>query len=255
MAGWMRFAAVAVAIGLAGPACAQKPEDTEQAGPAPPVVTPAAQPGGPPSDAVVLFGGKDLSEWVSVRDKGPAGWGVEDGALVVKLAAGNIETKRTFGSYQLHIEWRVPASIAGAGQLRANSGIFLASIGPGDAGYELQVLDSYQNPTYVNGQAASIYKQAPPLANAMRPPGEWQVYDVIWTAPTFGPDGKVKTPAKVTAFHNGVLVQNDYALAGPTRYIGKAEYGAPHGRSPIKLQAHAGGGPVSFRNIWVRPLD
>jgi len=247
--------AFAAALALAGPACAQKPEDTEQAGPAPPVVTPAAQPGGAPSDALVLFGGEDLGEWVSVKDKGPAGWGVEDGAMVVKLAAGNIETKRSFGSYQLHIEWKIPAGITGSGQLRGNSGVFLASIGPGDAGYELQVLDSYQNPTYVNGQAASIYKQAPPLANAMRPPGEWQVYDVVWTAPTFGPDGAMKTPAKVTAFHNGVLVQNDVVLAGPTRYIGKAAYGPAHGRSPIKLQAHAGGGPVSFRNIWVRPLD
>lgn len=248
-------ALVLAALCLAGPACAQKPEDTEQASPIPHVVTPAAQPGGPPSDAVVLFDGKDLSQWVSVKDKGPAGWTVADGAMVVKLTAGNIETRRAFGSYQLHLEWREPAGITGAGQLRGNSGVFLASIGPGDAGYELQILDPTNNPTYVNGQAASIYKQAPPLVNAGRPPGEWQVYDVVWTAPTFGPDGAMKTPAKVTAFHNGVLVQNDFALAGPTRFIGKASYGPAHGPSPIKLQAHAGGGPVSFRNIWVRPLD
>jgi len=252
---WMKLALGVAALALAGPACAQKPEDTEQAGPAPAIVTPAAQPGGPPSDAVVLFGGKDASEWVSVKDGGPVGWTVEDGALVVKLAAGNIQTKRTFGSYQLHIEWKVPEGVTGSGQLRGNSGVFLAGTGPGDGGYELQVLDSYNNTTYVNGQAASIYKQSPPLVNAMRPPGQWQVYDVVWTAPTFGADGKVKTPAKVTAFHNGVLVQNDFVLAGPTRYIGKPEYGPAHGRSPIKLQAHNGGGPVSFRNIWVRPLD
>lgn len=251
----MRLAILAVALCLAGPACAQKPQDTEQAGPAPPVVTPSAQPGGPPSDAVVLFGGKDLGEWVSVKDKGPAGWDVQDGAMVVKLAAGNIETRRTFGSYQLHLEWRVPVGVTGAGQLRGNSGVFLASTGPGDAGYELQILDPKDNPTYVNGQAGSIYKQAAPLANAGRANGEWQVYDIVWTAPTFGPDGAMRTPAKVTAFHNGVLVQNDFVLAGPTRFIGKAAYGAAHGPSPIKLQAHAGGGPVSFRNIWVRPLD
>jgi len=252
---WKRLVPALAALALAGPACAQKPEDTEQAGPIPRIVTPAAQPGGPPSDAVVLFGGKDLSEWVSTKDKGAPGWTVEDGAMVVKLAAGNIETKRTFGSYQLHIEWKVPKGVTGSGQLRGNSGVFLASTGVGDGGYELQVLDSYENTTYVNGQAASIYKQSPPLVNAMRPAGEWQVYDVVWTAPAFAADGKVATPAKVTAFHNGVLVQNDFVLAGPTRYIGKPEYAPAHGRSPLKLQAHAGGGPVSFRNIWVRPLD
>lgn len=250
----IKLALVAAALCLAGPACAQKPEDTEQAGPVPPVVTPAAQPGGPPSDALVLFGGTDLSEWVAVKDKGAAGWSVENGALVVKLAAGNIETKRVFGSYQLHLEWRVPVGVSGSGQLRGNSGVFLASTGPGDAGYELQILDSYGNATYVNGQAASLYKQAAPLANAMRPAGGWQVYDVVWTAPVFNADGGLKSPARVTVFHNGVLVQNDVVLKGPTRFIGQPVYAA-HGRAPIKLQAHAGGGPVSFRNIWVRPLD
>ena len=251
---WMKLSVVAAALCLSGPACAQKPEDTEVHGPAPKVVTPAAQPGGAPSDAIVLFDGKDLSQWVNTSDKGPAGWTVEDGAMVVKLANGNIETRRTFGSYQLHIEWKVPAGITGSGQQRGNSGLFLAGTGPRDEGYELQILDSYNSETYVNGQAASVYKQSPPLANAMRPPGEWQVYDVVWTAPTFAADGKVTRPAKVTAFHNGVLVQNDFVLAGPTRYIGKPSY-APHGASPIKLQAHGGAGPISFRNIWVRPLE
>jgi hypothetical protein len=236
-------------------ACAQpRPEDTEIHGPVPALVTPGATPGAPPSDAVVLFDGRSLDEWVSVRDQGPARWTVSDGTLVVELAAGNIETKRRFGSYQLHIEWRVPEGVTGKGQLRGNSGLFLASTGPGDAGYELQILDPFENPTYVNGQAASIYKQAPPLVNAGRPPGQWQVYDVIWTAPRFTAEGKLEAPARVTAFHNGVLVQNSTELKGPTRFIGAPQY-APHGRSPIKLQAHASGGPVSFRNIWVRPLD
>ena len=191
---------------------------------------------------------------MSVRDQGPAGWTIVEGTLEVRLAAGNIETKRRFGNYQLHIEWRVPEGVTGTGQLRGNSGLFLASTGPGDAGYELQILDPFENPTYVNGQAASVYKQAPPLANAGRPPGRWQVYDVVWTAPRFAADGRLEAPARVTAFHNGVLVQNDTELKGPTRFIGPPQY-VPHGRSPIKLQAHAGGGPVSFRNIWVRPLD
>lgn len=249
-----RLALAAVVVALAGPACAQRPEDTEVHAPVPPVVTPGAAPGAPPSDAIVLFDGRDLKEWVNTSDKQPAGWAVEDGALVVRLPVGNIETRRSFGSYQLHIEWRVPQGVSGAGQLRGNSGVFLGSTGPRDAGYELQVLDPWRNPTYVNGQAASVYKQSPPLANAGRPPGEWQAYDVVWTAPKFTEDGRLASPGRVTAFHNGVLVQNNFELAGPTLYIGQPKY-APHGRLPIKLQAHAGGGPVSFRNIWVRPLD
>lgn len=250
----VRAAAALVLLCLAGPACAQKPEDTEQAGPVPPVVTPAAQPGDPPSDAVVLFDGKDVSQWVSTKDKAPIGWTVQDGALVVKLAAGNIETRRSFGSYQLHIEWKVPAGVTGSGQLRGNSGVFLAGVGPGDGGYELQVLDSYRDrPTSTARPPASTSSRRRSRTPCGRQ-ANGEVYDVVWTAPTFGPDGAMKTPAKVTAFHNGVLVQNDFVLPGPTRYIGKPAYAA-HGRSPIKLQAHAGGGPVSFRNIWVRPLD
>jgi hypothetical protein len=233
------------------------PKLTEVWEPVPKVVTPppaAATPTPAPSDAIVLFDGKNLDEWVNVKGGGPATWVVQDGVFTVHKPSGNIETKRKFTNYQLHIEWRIPADITGTNQARGNSGIFLASTGTGDAGYELQVLDSFENPTYVNGQAASIYKQSPPLVNAMRPQGQWQVYDVVWTAPTFAADGSVKTPAKVTAFHNGVLVQNDFVLAGPTRYIGKPSY-APHGASPIKLQAHGGAGPISFRNIWVRPLE
>src|SRR3954470_6224006 len=154
-----------------------------------------------------------------------------------------------FKNYQLHLEWRVPENVTGSGQARGNSGLFLASTGPGDAGYEMQIMDSYENKTYVNGQAASIYKQGIPLVNAMRKPGEWQVYDVIWTAPTFNADGTVKSPARVTAFHNGVLVQNDFVLKGGTEYTGLPTYKA-HGAAPIRLQAHGDPSPpISFRNI------
>jgi hypothetical protein len=162
-----------------------KPEDTEVYSPVPPVVTPGRAPTAPPSDAIVLFDGHDLEQWVSVSDHSPAHWIVSGGVLMVNKAAGNIETKRSFTNYQLHLEWRIPKGITGTGQARGNSGVFLASTGAGDAGYEIQVLDSYENKTYVNGQAAAIYKQYPPLANAMRPPGEWQTYDIVWTAPTF----------------------------------------------------------------------
>ena len=177
-----------------------------------------------------------------------------DGILTVNKAAGNIETKRSFTNYQLHIEWRIPEGVTGEGQARGNSGVFLASTGTGDSGYELQVLDSYNNKTYVNGQAASIYKQSIPLVNASRKPGEWQSYDVVWTAPTFNADGSVKTPAYVTAFHNGVLVQNHFELKGETLYIGKPVY-KKYDSAPIKLQAHGDPSPpISFRNIWVREL-
>jgi hypothetical protein len=231
-----------------------KPEDTEVWEPVPPVVTPGATCGAAPSDAVILFDGKNLDEWVSVKTKGPAGWQVADGVMTVAKSAGNIETKRSFHNYQLHIEWRVPEGVTGQGQARGNSGLFLASTGGGDGGYELQILDSYNNKTYVNGQAASIYKQAIPLANAMRKPGEWQVYDVIWTAPTFNEDGTLKSPAYVTAFHNGVLVQNHVELKGETLYIGTPTYKKFDG-APIKLQAHGDPSPpLSFRNIWVREL-
>jgi hypothetical protein len=231
-----------------------KPQDTEQWTPVPPVVTPGATAAAPPSDAIVLFDGKNLDQWVSTRDKSPAKWRVEDGAITVSKTAGNIETRRSFKNYQLHLEWRVPTNVTGAGQGRGNSGVFLASTGPGDAGYELQILDSYDNATYVNGQAGSLYKQHPPLVNAARKPGEWQTYDVIWTAPTFAADGAVTSPAKVTAFHNGVLIQNDAVLAGETLYIGKPSY-RPYTSAPIKLQAHGDPSPpLSFRNIWVREL-
>lgn len=232
-----------------------KPEDTEVWTPVPRIITPGRVDAAPPSDAIVLFDGQNLDQWVSVNDRGPAKWTVSDGAITVNKSAGNIETKRSFGSYQLHLEWRIPEGITGSGQARGNSGVFLASTGAGDAGYEIQVLDSYDNKTYVNGQAASIYKQFAPLVNSMRKPGEWQTYDIIWTAPTFHDDGTVATPAYVTAFQNGVLVQNHVELRGETLYIGPPSY-RKHGPAPIKLQAHGDPSPpISFRNIWVRDLD
>lgn len=231
-----------------------KAADTEVYKPVPPVVTPGARDSDPPSDAVVLFDGRDLSQWVNVRDHGPAGWTVADGVLTVNKPAGNIETKQKFSNYQLHIEWLIPANVTGEGQHRGNSGVFLASTGPGDDGYELQIMDSYENPTYVNGQAASLYKQSIPLVNAARKPGQWQSYDVIWTAPVFKSDGSLERPAHATVFHDGVLVQNDFVLKGVTLNTGKPFYKA-HGPEPIKLQAHGDPSPpISFRNIWVRPL-
>lgn len=232
-----------------------KPQDTEFYTPVPPVVKPGATLGAAPSDAIVLFDGKNLNEWKSVNDGGPAKWDVKDGQFTVNKSTGNIETKRSFTNYQLHIEWLIPSDITGEGQARGNSGLFLASTGNGDLGYELQILDSYNNKTYTNGQAASIYKQTTPLVNANRKPGEWQTYDVIWTAPIFNTDGSLKSPAKVTVFFNGVLVQNNFELAGPTQYIGKASYGKAHGACPIKLQSHGDKSePISFRNIWIREL-
>jgi hypothetical protein len=231
-----------------------KPEDTEIWDPIPKVVTPAATPGGAPSDAIILFDGSNLDQWVQNNDGSPAKWDVKDGILTVNKNYGNIETKQKFTNYQLHIEWREPTDLEGSGQGRGNSGVFLASTGKGDDGYELQVLDPYNNKTYVNGMAGSLYKQAIPLANPGRPDGEWQTYDVIWTAPTFNADGTLKTPAKATVLFNGVVVENSFELWGPTLYIGKPVYKA-HGAEPIKLQAHGDKSkPLSFRNIWVREL-
>jgi hypothetical protein len=254
--------AIAILIAVAAPLCAQepakpKPQDTEVWEPVPKVVTPGATDAAPPSDAIVLFDGKNEDEWVSAQDKSPAKWTVADGILTVSKApgTGNIETRRSFKNYQLHIEWRIPENITGSDQARGNSGVFLASTGPGDAGYELQVLDSYNNKTYVNGQAASIYKQSAPLVNPNRKPGEWQSYDVVWTAPLFNDDGSVKTPAYVTVFFNGVLVQNHFELKGQTLYIGKPFY-KKYDSAPIKLQAHGDKSePISFRNIWVREIN
>jgi hypothetical protein len=257
-----KLSVFAVMITLAASLAAQeaskmKPENTEVWSPEPKVVTPGASSTAAPSDAIVLFDGKNLDEWVSAQDRTPAQWIVHDGIMTVKKApgVGNIETKRSFKSYQLHVEFRIPENITGSGQARGNSGVFLASLGPGDAGYELQVLDNYNNKTYVNGQAGSIYKENPPLVNANRKPGEWQTYDVAWTAPTFNDDGSLKTPAFVTVFFNGILVQNHFQLTGQTLYIGKPFY-KKFDSAPIKLQAHGDDSePISFRNVWVREVQ
>lgn len=230
------------------------PKLTEQWEPVPPVVTPGTTDSTPPSDAIVLFDGHNLDQWVMTNDHSPAHWKVHDGVVTVDKSSGNIETKQSFRNYQLHVEWQIPKDIAGEGQARGNSGVFVASTGPGDDGYEVQILDSYNNKTYVNGQAASVYKQSPPLANAMRAPGAWQTYDVIWTAPTFKADNSLATPAYITVFQNGVLVQNHFELAGETTYRGKPKY-KPYTQAPIKLQAHGDPSvPISFRNIWIRKL-
>jgi hypothetical protein len=248
----MIIAALALAAAVQQP----RPEDTEQWTPVPPIVKPGpVAPVAPPSDAIVLLGaGTGLREWASMNGKA-AGWTANrDGSVTVKKGTGNIQTRRSFTNYQLHLEWRIPVGIKGDGQGRGNSGLFLASTGGGDEGYELQIVDSYNNKTYVNGQAASIYKQSPPLANAMRPPGQWQTYDVVWHGPTFNADGSVKSRPRVTAFHNGVLVQDNFEVQGETAYIGKPQFKS-HGPSPIKLQDHGDPSqPISFRNIWVREL-
>jgi hypothetical protein len=236
-----------------------RPQDTEVWKPEPPVVTPgpaSEQPTAlPPSDAVVLFDGKNLDQWVSVGTQDPAKWTVEgDGTLKVNKKAGNIETKHKFKDYQLHLEYRIPTDISGTNQGRGNSGVFLASTGGGDAGYELQILDNFNNKTYVNGMAGSIYKQAIPLANACRKPGEWQTYDVMWTAPRFAADGSVQSPAAVTVVLNGVLVLNHFMLKGETAYIGAPKY-KPYDTATIKLQSHGDpSAPLSFRNIWAREI-
>ena len=231
------------------------PKLTELYSPVPPVVTAGKVSSDAPSDAIILFDGKNLDQWVSTDDTSKAAaWTVGKNLFTVKKGTGNIQTKQSFTNYQLHIEWRIPANITGEGQARGNSGIFLASTGKGDDGYEMQILDCYNNSTYVNGQTASIYKQSIPLANACKKPGEWQAYDIVWTAPTFNEDGSVKTAAAVTAFHNGVLVQNNYQLKGQTAYRGAPSY-KTHGASPIKLQAHGDKSePISFKNIWIRKL-
>lgn len=221
-----------------------KPEETEVWEPEPRVVT--TTPGKAPSDAIVLFDGTSLEQWVSSKDgSSAAAWEIADGAFTVVKGTGGIQTKETFSDYQLHVEWRSPTEIQGEGQGRGNSGIFMQGL------YEVQVLDSYNNRTYSNGQAASIYKQRIPLVNATKAPGEWQTYDIIWTAPRFNADGILVSKARVTVLHNGVLVQNNVELDGATEYIGIPKYKA-HGAGPIMLQDH--GNPVSFRNIWIRPL-
>lgn len=206
--------------------------------PEPPIVKPGKTDADPPSDAVVLFDGKDLSAW-----EGGDQWEVKDGFATVN--GGDITTKQSFGDCQLHLEWSAPVPAEGDGQGRGNSGVFLMDR------YEVQVLDSYKNETYFDGQASAIYKQTPPMVNAMRPPGEWNSYDIIWTAPKFKEDGSLESPAYVTVLHNGVLTLNHFELEGNTPFTEVPSY-TQHGNGPIRLQNH--GNPVRFRNIWVREL-
>ncbi len=216
--------------------------------PRPPVVTPAPfdRPTAPPSDAIVLFDGTDLSAWERVGG-GPAGWRVVDGYMEVVPGSGNIQTRQAFGDVQLHLEWSVPETVTGEGQGRGNSGVFLMGR------YEVQVLDSYQNDTYPDGQAAAIYGQYPPLVNAMRPPGQWQTYDIVFRRPRFDAEGRLLQPARMTVFHNGVLVQDCAVLTGPTAHRARPPYEPHPDRLPLMLQDH--GDRVRFRNIWVRPLE
>jgi len=203
--------------------------------------------GEPPSDAIILFDGSDLSEWTGAsNDQDEALWNVSDGAVTVAPGTGNIKTRRGFADIQLHIEWKTPEEIDGDGQGRGNSGVFLQEM------YEVQVLDSWQNETYSNGQAGSIYKQKAPDVNASKAPGEWQTYDIIFEAPWFDDDGPLIKPAYVTVMHNGVLIHHRFELEGPTEYIGLPEYSEHPRQMSIMLQDHSD--KVSFRNIWVREL-
>lgn len=200
-----------------------------------------------PNDAIILFDGKDLSAWR--HDNGSdAQWTVKDGVMTVDKSKGDIVTRQPFGSFQLHLEWRVPEGIQGESQSRGNSGVFLQDK------YEVQILDCYNNETYVNGMTGSLYKQTPPLVNAMRKPGEWNTYDIIYTAPVFKEDGTYLYRPYVTVIQNGVLLQNHTEILGTTEYIGFPRT-VVHGDGPIRLQSHGDpSAPISFRNIWIRPL-
>jgi hypothetical protein len=216
--------------------------------PRPPVVQPGPErpPVPPPSDAVVLFDGSNLNEW-RAADGTAAKWIVTDGDVEVNPGTGMLVSARSFGDVQLHIEWRMPTPPKGDGQDRGNSGVFLMGM------YEVQVLDSYQNDTYPDGQAGAIYGQNPPLVNASRPPGAWQTYDIIFRRPRFNQDGSVQRPARVTLIHNGVLVQDAFELSGPTAHRRRPPYTAHADKLPLRLQDH--GNPTRFRSIWVRELD
>ena len=218
--------------------------------PQPPVVSPGEastqeRAGQPPSDAVVLYNGHDLSNWQSVKG-GPARWKPESAYFEVAPGTGDIQTQQGFGDCQVHVEWAAPSPPHGEDQDRGNSGVFLMGL------YEIQVLDSYQSKTYPDGQAAAVYGQYPPLVNAMRPPGQWQTYDIIWRGPRFMPNGNLLRPAYVTVFHNGVLVQDHVPLSGPTGHHVRPPYKPGPDKLPLRLQDHDH--PVRFRNVWVREL-
>lgn len=247
------FPILAVALCMAPLSMAQvdprwKPNDPDR--PVPPVIeagTSSTQnaPGRPPSDAVVLFDGKDLSGWAG-EDGQPAKWKVADGYMEVVPHSGYIHTRQAFGDCQLHVEFAEPVPPVGEDQGRGNSGVFLMGL------YEIQVLDSYQSKTYADGQASAVYGQFPPQVNASRPPGQWQTYDIIFHSPHFDKDGKVLRPARVSVLHNGVLVQDNVELSGPTAHHERPAYKATPDKLPLALQDH--GNPVRFRNIWIREL-
>ena len=233
-------AAVAVLAAVVGVALAQKEYKSGIVWPEPKVITPGEKPSDPPSDAVVLFDGKDLSKW-----NGGQSWELKDGYAVVRK--NDITTKDSFGpDYQLHVEFATPEKVSGSGQGRGNSGVFLANR------YEVQVLDSFHNTTYFDGQCGAIYKQSPPMVNACKKPGEWQTYDIIFESPRFAADGKLAKPGYVTVIHNGAVVHNHFELQGGTFYDQPAHYERHPERQPIRLQNH--GNPVKFRNIWLREI-
>ncbi len=216
--------------------------------PLPPVVDPGpySGPAAPPSDAVVLFGGTDLSAWENAEG-GPAGWTVENGYMEVKKEAGSIQTKIGFGDCQLHVEWMAPLPAEGDSQDRGNSGVFLMQK------YEIQVLDNFNNTTYADGMAGAVYGQYPPMVNTCRPPGEWQTYDIVFRRPRFEENGEILEKAVFTVFHNGVMIQDHVQPTGPTEWKKRPPYSKHPDRMPISLQNH--GNPVRFRNIWIRELE
>jgi hypothetical protein len=225
--------------------------DHDRARPLPAVVMPATastqeKAGAAPSDAIVLFDGKDISQWASM-DGSPTKWITRDGYMECVKGSGYVRTLQNFGDCQLHVEWATPVPAHGEGQGRGNSGVFF-----GLDRYEVQVLDSFESKTYADGSAGAIYGQYPPLVNASRPPGQWQFYDIIYTAPRFSSEGKLLSPVRLTIFHNGVLIQNNVELTGPSSWLERAPYHAHPEKQPISLQDH--GNPVRFRNIWIREL-
>src|SRR6266550_3102919 len=244
------------AWGLSAPlACLAQPDpnwlDHDRTRPLPPVITPATSStqesaGKPPSDATVLFDGKDLSGWVSM-DGNPTKWITRDGYMECVKGSGYVRTLQNFGDCQLHVEWATPVPAHGEGQGRGNSGVFF-----GLDRYEVQVLDSFEAKTYADGSAGAIYGQYPPLVNVSRPPGQWQTYDIIYTAPRFDAAGKLLSPVRLTIFHNGVLIQNHVKLTGPTSWLERAAYHVHPQKQPISLQDH--GNPVRYRNIWIREV-
>jgi hypothetical protein len=236
--------------GAAGASALQDPGEWpvhSEERPRPPVVDPgpAGPPVSPPSDAIVLLDGSDLSGWVGPGGRTP-GWRIGAGYVEVVRGTGSLTTRREFGDIQLHVEWAAPATVTGEGQGRGNSGVFLMGR------YEVQILDSWENDTYPDGQNASLYGQDPPLVNASRPPGEWQTFDIVFRRPHFGPDGELERPARITVFHNGVLVHDGAEFHGLTVHGRRAEYNPHPDRGPITLQDH--GNPVRFRTVWVREL-